>query len=1257
MDISSKSHNLCYSHYLVRYTYTSSSKITFLIRLYHNPDLHQNDTSCPFANTRKLMLTTHINQESGSMRSYFLILFLFVLMPAVTSAQFIFQNLKFQDGLSEKEVRCLYKDSDGYLWIGASNGLNRFDGAIIRQYPSAVGTKKLYINAIHPIKNENYLLIGTKEGIRIFNKTNGSFIRDKRFSLLDKETVEVIKMDDQKRFWIVCTSKIFIFHEGRLFPAAALIPSLKTVQNPAFYFNGFVWDRLRRGFWVGGEKTYFIDCENEKVFSKENNPRAYPYLNSTRVEAIVLDKSFNLWYGCNQDQTLHFWDHKLGTDAVENHADGKKAYDGYNCLFIDQLGRLWISTWGFSAYMKEPGKPIVRIPYSQSQNYSIAYGHFRDAIQDTESNVWLGTINGVSKSQSNSPITEIFHIPSFKSMFETGFAHANSIAVDGNLIMACKEEGVVAYDMSNRKYKRYTATQGKDLIKNRFTNATKSKDQWWFSGNDGVYYLDNKLDRLVRFEKIKKNHGSRFATFVITDHKGNVWFHIWSDAIYRYNVDSGICDRFDGTDKKYGLFNYRRVQSALKLRNNDLVFTINREGILKFDAVTEQFTVQPVTDPANFYVTHLAQDKNNDLWAAVYDRGLLKFNSHGQITDSMTTSTGLSLDEINHIDIDDKGTLWASSRVGLEFIDPGTRKETRVQIDLGKTLQDYWNYLKYFEGKIYAVMLDHVVVIDPSQFQSIPVKKPPHITSIRVFQNEKRQNLVNGELQLEANEDYITFQFASLNHRDVPSLQYSYQLDGIDPTWVNAGRTLTASYNQLPHGRYKFRVRTTDEHGRWMKKATVMKLYVEPHWWQSWWAIAFYTLLVLTFSLASYQSYMAKKRKIVLDNTIDYFANSVYGENSVSEICWDIARNCISQLRFEDCVVYLLDKERNIMTQRATYGPKNPKGHEISNPIEIEPGQGIVGTVALTGKALIIKDTSADPRYIVDDEVRLSEIAVPILHEGKVIGVIDSEHRKKDFFTEEHLRVLSTIASISANKIAEAIAEAQAQEKEMKLLEINKMLAESQLMALRAQMNPHFVFNCLNSIQECIVTEKYAEASKYLIKFSKLFRMVLNNSGKNLITIREEYEVLDLYLQLEQMRFDRSFTYKIIIDDELEPDEIMVPSMLMQPYVENALWHGLMHSTSERTLTVEFRLVHDEMLQCRIDDSGIGRKKSFELKKNNSKTKRHESKGLLISQERLAVLTRQGQHAEVKMIDKYDQNDNPTGTLVIIELSTMLQNH
>jgi ligand-binding sensor domain-containing protein/putative methionine-R-sulfoxide reductase with GAF domain len=1189
-------------------------------------------------------------------RNHFLLILIFFL-PVTARAQLIFQNIKQQDGLSEKQITCLFKDSEGMLWIGTHNRLNRFDGAVIRQYPNNGGPNNLSITAIIPFKNENYLLIGTHTGIRLFNKMTGSFIQDKEFQPIAHEHIELIRVDEYKRFWIVTTSKIFIYQNGKLYPGEELIPSLRAVQNPQFYYSGFLWDKKRKGFWVGGKTTYFINCLTNEVYYKQKNPKNYPVLDNGNVEAIALDRNYNVWYGCNNDLALRFWDYQRNTVKSYGELSGKKVNDGYNMLFIDNKDRLWISTWSFAAYVKEPGKSITKVPYSQDQNYSIAYGHFRDVIQDDEGNIWFGTINGVSKMQENSPIRDIIQVPSFEFYLETGFAQSNSICVDNDLVMCAKEEGILALNLRSRQYKRYMVTSDKkELVRNRFVSVAKAGDQWWFAGIDGIYFLDRHSDRLVRFEQVKKGHPTRYVNFVFADHNDNIWFHIPNDAVYRYNPRTRVCIRFDGQDKAYGAFKYRTLQSFIVLRNGDLIFGMNEAGLLKFDSEKEHFSVIPVQDPKNFYLRGMAEDHSNNIWVAPYGKGLVKLDKNGHILDSLNITNGLLLDQINAMGIDGRGAIWASSREGLAFVDPILKKETRVQLEIGKTLEDYWNYLTVANGKVYAVMLDHIVVIDPFRFEAIPVKKPPLITSVKIFENEKINGSPDEELSLKAGEDYISFQYASLNHRDVPSLLYSYQLEGVDANWVNAGRSLSASYNKLPHGHYTFNIRSTDEHGKWMKTITSFKFYVEPYWWQSWWAYLGYLTLGILALVVAYKSYKKRKQKRVIEETIDYFANSVYGENSVSEICWDIARNCISQLHFEDCVVYLLDKDRDVLVQKATYGPKNPKGHEISNPIEIEVGEGIVGNVASTGKALIIPDTSLDPRYIVDDEVRLSEIAVPILHEGKVIGVIDSEHRKKNFYKDEHLKALSTIASISANKIAEALAEAQAQEKEIKLLEIRKMLAESQLMALRAQMNPHFVFNCLNSIQECIVTEKYSEASKYLNKFSKLFRMVLNNSGRNLVTIDEELEVLELYLQLERMRFEKSFCYQIIVDKALETDETLLPSMLVQPYVENALWHGLMHSSGKRELMIEFRLVDQAILECRIEDNGIGRKKSFELKKQNSKTKRHESKGLLISKERLDVLQRLGQHAEVHITDKYDPSGEAAGTLVVIELSAFLKN-
>jgi signal transduction histidine kinase len=156
---------------------------------------------------------------------------------------------------------------------------------------------------------------------------------------------------------------------------------------------------------------------------------------------------------------------------------------------------------------------------------------------------------------------------------------------------------------------------------------------------------------------------------------------------------------------------------------------------------------------------------------------------------------------------------------------------------------------------------------------------------------------------------------------------------------------------------------------------------------------------------------------------IEHFSKSVFRKNTPEDIVWDIAASCIEQLGLEDCVIYLKDARRQVWVQKAAYGPKNVDYRAIHEPIDLGFGQGIVGRVGASGVAEIVHDTSKDPDYVVDDAVRGSELAVPILCDGEVIGVIDSEHTMPGFFKPFHLKVLQNVANICGQKVGRSLGE------------------------------------------------------------------------------------------------------------------------------------------------------------------------------------------------------------------------------------------
>ena len=230
--------------------------------------------------------------------------------------------------------------------------------------------------------------------------------------------------------------------------------------------------------------------------------------------------------------------------------------------------------------------------------------------------------------------------------------------------------------------------------------------------------------------------------------------------------------------------------------------------------------------------------------------------------------------------------------------------------------------------------------------------------------------------------------------------------------------------------------------------------------------------------------------------------------------------------------------------------------------------------------------------------------------------------------------------------------ETEKREAELRELKIKQQQAEleradSELKAIKAQMNPHFIFNALNSIQEMFFIGDKRLANEHLGKFSQLTRQILKASGRQFVTLAEEIDMLQKYLELEGLRFESDFTFAVTVNDEVDADYIQLPPMLIQPYVENAIRHGLLHKQGEKNVQVNF--VFDEpnrLLQCTITDNGIGRAASAEI--NKGRKQLHESFSTSANARRLDLLN---QHRDEKIGVQYDDLDNGTKVTILIPVS------
>ncbi len=223
-------------------------------------------------------------------------------------------------------------------------------------------------------------------------------------------------------------------------------------------------------------------------------------------------------------------------------------------------------------------------------------------------------------------------------------------------------------------------------------------------------------------------------------------------------------------------------------------------------------------------------------------------------------------------------------------------------------------------------------------------------------------------------------------------------------------------------------------------------------------------------------------------------------------------------------------------------------------------------------------------------------------------------------------------------------------EQEKKEAQFQRSLADVSLTALRSQMNPHFIFNCLNSIKLYTTQNNTEAATEYLSKFSKLIRLVMENSRNDRITLKSELEALRLYIEMEVMRFKEKLAYSINVNNDVETDYIEIPPLLLQPYVENAIWHGLMHKEDGGRIDINVSMQKDEsLLEINIIDNGIGRARSAELRSKTAT--KHKSYGMKVTSERIALINQiYKTGADVCVHDLVDTNGKALGTEVTIKI-------
>jgi sensor histidine kinase YesM len=311
--------------------------------------------------------------------------------------------------------------------------------------------------------------------------------------------------------------------------------------------------------------------------------------------------------------------------------------------------------------------------------------------------------------------------------------------------------------------------------------------------------------------------------------------------------------------------------------------------------------------------------------------------------------------------------------------------------------------------------------------------------------------------------------------------------------------------------------------------------------------------------------------------------------------------------------------------------------------------------IAISGIAMLVLNRLDLPRTSIFLQMPSLFLGVATLVEvfcfslalGKRTYLIEQEKKQ---IQQRHAEELETQLAQRMKEVQEQSRQLEAQHIRQLETEFEQKLADTEMTALRAQMNPHFIFNCLNSIKLYTLDNEADKASDYLTKFARLIRLVLENSRSERVSLYHELEALQLYIELEAMRFKQKLQFDIRVEPSIDQQYMRIPPLLLQPYVENAIWHGLMHKSEGGTVTVNVRQPQENLLHVDITDDGIGRQRAAELKSKSAG--KHKSFGMQVTADRIRMINQlHNTQTHTQILDLVDSEGEPCGTRVFLAIT------
>ncbi|MCK5765499.1 MAG: histidine kinase [Bacteroidales bacterium] len=990
--------------------------------------------------------------------------------------------------------------------------------------------------------------------------------------------------------------------------------------------EGYMWF----GTWDGLNQ---YDGYDFRIFNKHDG------MSNPTINTLLEDEEGIIWVG-TQDG-LNRFDRSTKSFTVIKNIPGESnslSDNTINHLYQDRSGYLWISTvQGLNRYDKF-NQVYTRTSFNITGVDSIRTNWINKVIQDRNGFLWIATRFGLFKfDDSTKFFTPFFHNPEDKNSISSD--QVNEIYEDnyGNLWIGT-QDGLNLFLGEHTGFKRfYHSHQDPSSLSNNAVKAIieDSRGTFWIGTNDKLNIFDREKQEFIHYSHSGKSTSisNDDVNCIFEDDQGSVWIGTYKGV---NKVQLGL-SKFNyyrrDPDDPHSLSS--NVIHSIFKDEEGLIWLSTGKGVNIFDRKNDRYSrlhhmIDPYTDLADVRIRSLHKDHRGNFWFATSSDGLYRYvPSTGMYTSySASPDNPISLNSNNLLWVteDHKGYIWVGSTRGLNAFHPDSatiRSWVHKPGDPKSISSDQvWIIYEDKQNKLWFGTDNGLNSYDPvkDEFTSY-VSDPDDTKSIS-------SNAVYGIYEDSKGNFWIGTMGGGLNHFDPANEIFTYydEQDGLPNNVVyitledkNGNLWLTTNW-----GMSKFNPATGEFINYDINDGLQGNEFNGGAWFHAGDGEMFFG------GMDGFNSFIPEE--IALNEQAPRIVITSFkklNEAVEREFCdGDTIRlnhdDNFFSIEFsaldytnpaKNKYAYILDEYdeewnyRDAGRRRAEYTRVSPGSYTFR--VKGSNNDGIWNEAGIS-LHIIIRPPWWDT----------------LIFRG-IFGAL----------------IFALLWSFIYWRIRTM---KRKHEVEKKVLAIEKELFDIQQKALQLQMNPHFIFNSLNAIQSFVIASNTDKAIHYLSKFSQLMRLILSNSRESSIPVKDELTALKHYIDIERLRFDNKFDYELEIDNNIDQEFMEIPPMIIQPFVENAIIHGLVHSPDQGHIKISLQL-QKNFIFCTIEDNGIGRKKAQEIRDASGIIRR--SRGMLITRERLEILNKQNKEKfSVQVTDLYNDSNMPGGTRVEINI-------